>query len=85
MITESDIERIAAKVAEETIRKFLLALGVATGDEKAVLALQADFAHLRQSRMAVIAVKSKALTVATGALVTGLIGAVMLYVTGKGH
>lgn len=85
MMTETEIKRIAAEAADQAIRKLLLTLGVATGNEEAVIALQADFQHLRQSRLAVVAVKARVLMVLTGTFVTGLIGAATLYLTGKGH
>lgn len=82
---ESEIKKIAEVAAESAIRKLLLTLGVATGTEESVLALQSDFQHLRQSRLAVAAIKTRALMVATGAFITGLIAAMSLYLTGRGH
>lgn len=83
MMTEQDMERIAAKVAEQTIRKFLLALGVASSDEKAVIELQKDFAHIRESRLAYAAVRMRAAMVVTGVVVTGVIAAVVMFLSGR--
>lgn len=84
-MTEQDIERVAARAAEETLRKFLLAIGVNVAEPSEALELQKDFAHVRESRLAVAAVKSKALMVAVGVVMTGIIGVLWMAVTGRAH
>lgn len=75
-------------LVKEAVSEFLLALGVDVGSPAAVIELQKDFHHVRQSRLTMGAVRrevgSKVLSVVTGSAVTGMIAAVAFYVT-KGH
>lgn len=84
-LTSSEIEHLASEVAKKAIRELLLTLGVNASDPASALELQADFQHLRQSRLAVAAVKTRAMMVLTGTFVTGLIAAVWLAFSAKGH
>lgn len=80
-LTERDVERIA----EETVRKLLLAMGVNASDPAAVLQMQDDFRHLRDWRMSVDTIKAHGLKTAVGILVTGAAGAMFAYFKGAFH
>jgi hypothetical protein len=83
-LTPAEIKEIASEAADEAVRKLLLTLGVATGDEKAMLAMQADFRHLRTWRESVETVKRRGLIAAVSFLVPA--GLTALYIGFfKGH
>lgn len=76
-------------LVKEAVREFLLALGVNIHTPEAVIELQKDFHHIRNSRLTARAIRnevgSKVISVLTGSAVTFVIGAVAFYVTAKGH
>jgi hypothetical protein len=76
-------------LVKEAVREFLLALGVNIHTPEAVIELQKDFHHIRNSRLTMGAVRrevgSKVVSVLTGSAVTGMIAAVAFYLTTKGH
>lgn len=71
-------------VVREAVQEFLLALGVNVATPEAVIELQKDFHHIRNTRLMSRAVRneigSKVISVLTGSAVTGVMGAVAYYV-----
>jgi hypothetical protein len=47
--------------------------------------MQRDFAYVRTWRESVVTVRNAGLKAAVGVLVTGALGAVLLYFQGRGH
>ena len=76
-ITEAVMERIAeaaaTKAAKETVQELFKTLGVDTSSTAAVLEVQKDFAHLRETRLARLAIKSKAVMTMVGIFTTGAV------------
>lgn len=79
-----ELHEIAKEVAKQTVREFFLALGVNAEDPDAVIAVQKDFAHLRAWRESVETVKRKGLGTAVTVIVSGVLGAIYLYLQ-RGH
>lgn len=77
-LTADDVDRIAKRAVSET----LLALGVNTKDPDDFIEMQKDFAHVRAWRQSVETVRTRGLIVATGIIVTGIIGAVWMAIKG---
>lgn len=69
-----DVEEIAEEAANKAVRKMMIAMGVDISDEGAMIAMQADFRHLRTWRESTDAVKRRALLTAVGVLITGFVG-----------
>jgi hypothetical protein len=84
-MTDADVERIATEAARRAVRETFLALGVNAADPESVVEMQKDFAHIRDSRLAFVAMKTRAYMVATGTVVTGIIAAVWMALRGNGH
>lgn len=80
-MTEAEIKHVAEEAAEGALRKFLLMIGVDVSSPAAMIELQADFRHLRNTRTTATAIWQKVLMVVVGSAVTGIIGAVVYYVT----
>ena len=72
------------EIAREAVREFLLALGVNVATPEAVIELQKDFHHVRNTRLTVGAVRNeiwtKTVSVLTGGAVTGVLAAIGYYV-----
>lgn len=83
-LTSSEIEHIAQESAKKAVRELLLAMGVDASDPKALIEMQKDFAHNRRWRESVETVRTKGLIVATGIVVSGIIGAIWMAMRG-GH
>jgi len=83
-LTSSEIEHIAAVSAEAAVRKVLLTMGVDTSDDKAMLEMQRDFAHVRTWRNSVDTVKRQTLITAIGVIVSGVAAAIWM-AFGKAH
>lgn len=62
------------EVATAAVHKTLLTIGVDVSNPESILAVQADFQHLRAWRESTEAVKRKALLTAVGIIITGAIG-----------
>jgi hypothetical protein len=84
-LTSSEIEHIAAESARKAVRELLVAMGVDANDPKALLEMQRDFALIRDWRLSIGVIKVRALMVAVGIIVSGLIGAVWMIMSGKVH
>lgn len=84
-LTSSEIEHIASEAAKKAVRELLLAMGADVSDPKEIRELQKDFAHTRESRLAIAAVKIKVVLVATGTVVTGIIAACWIALRGGSH
>jgi hypothetical protein len=82
-LTQAEIKHIADESAKAALRDMLTMMGVDATDPKALLEMQQDFAHLRLWRESVETMRTKGLMVATGIIVTGVIGAIWLAI--KGH
>lgn len=80
-MTEAEIKNIAEEAAEGALRKFLLMIGVDVSSPAAMLELQADFRHLRVERQTVGELRKKIYATITGSVVTGIIGAIVYYVS----
>jgi hypothetical protein len=81
VVTDHDTKDIV----REAVKEFLLALGVDVGSPAAIIELQKDFHHVRNSRLTMGAVRreigNKTISVLTGSALTALIAAVGFYVT----
>ena len=79
-----EVRHIATEAAKEAIRELLVAMGVNAHDEKALLEMQQDFAHVRAWRKSTETIKAKSLSAAVTFLVTGAFGyLVFLFTTHK--
>lgn len=81
-LNDAEIQDIATAAADAAVRKLLLTMGVDASDDKALLEMQKDFAHVRESRLAIAAMKTRAYVVATGVVVSGVIAAVWMALKG---
>lgn len=78
-MTEDDVKR----VAKEAIKEFLVALGVNAADGPAMIELQKDFAHVRENRLAMMAIKGKVILTLAGAAALSAATTIWLSMTGK--
>lgn len=83
-MTVSEIKSVAEDAAEGALRKFLLVLGVDVSTPPAMIELQKDFAHVRQSRVTMGSIGSNILTAVISSAVTG-IGVVVVFYLTRGH
>lgn len=79
MTSREEIREIAGEAAEQAVSRMLLALGVDASDPEAVIAMQADFKHLRSWRESTEAVKRHSLKAAVTVIVTAGLGAVLVF------
>lgn len=84
-LTSSEIQQIASATAEEAVRKTLLVMGVDISDPKAIQEMQYDMAHVRRWRKSVETVQRQSLVAAIGIIVSGVAGAIWMYISTKGH
>jgi hypothetical protein len=84
-VSPAEIQDVAEAAARKAIAEMLLTLGVDTSDPKAIKEMQRDFAYVRSWRESVVTVRNAGLKAAVGVLVTGTLGAVWLYLQGRGH
>lgn len=84
-LTSSEIEHLASEAAHKAVRETLLMMGVDVTDPKSLIEVQKDFAHTRESRLAIATIKTRAYMVATGTVVAGILAAVWLALKGNGH
>jgi hypothetical protein len=84
-LSSSEIQHIASETAKAAVRETLLTLGVNIEKPDAILKMQQDFAYLRDWREASGTIKARTITTLVGILVTGLVGAVWLALTGGRH
>lgn len=70
-LNDAEIQDIAAAAADAAVRKLFLTMGVDTSDDKAMIEMQRDFAHVRAWRKAKDKVQSTAFTTAVSVLITG--------------
>lgn len=82
-MTEAEIKQLADTAAHEAVKRTLLALGIDASDPEAIIAMQADFRHLRTWRESTEAVRRKAFLTAVAVIVTGALG--YLWVAFKGQ
>jgi hypothetical protein len=82
-LTSSEIEHIASASADAAVRKLFLTMGVDTSDDKAMLEMQRDFAHVRNWRRSVERVRRQTLIVAVGVIVSGILGAIYMAFRGS--
>lgn len=76
-----EVEQVATQVAEKVVNRLFLILGVNASDEKELIKLQRDLAHLRGWRESMEIVRSRSLATAVGFLVTAVLGYVLFFVT----
>lgn len=76
-----EVEQVATQVAEKVVNRLFLILGVNASDEKELIKLQKDLAHLRGWRESMEIVRSRSLATAVGFLVTAVLGYVLFFVT----
>lgn len=81
MSSLADMEDVAERAATKAITKMLLTLGVDASDDKAMLAMQKDFAYLRSWRESIELVRRRGLITAVTVVTTGFLG--MLYLMFK--
>lgn len=76
-MTEEDIEAIASRAADSAARKavveVLLVMGVNATESKALLDMQSDFRHLRESRLGREEFVNKSKLALIGVFVTGIL------------
>lgn len=84
-LTSSEIEDLTNEVAKKAVRETFLALGVNASEPQSIIEMQRDFAHIRESRLAFAAMKTRAYLVVTGTVVTSILTAIWLAVRGNGH
>lgn len=82
-LNDAEIQDIAGAAADAAVRKLFLTMGVDTSDDKAMIEMQKDFAHTRESRLAIAAIKTRAYLVATGIVISGVLGAIWLAFKGQ--
>lgn len=82
-LTQAEIKHIADESAKAALRDMLTMMGVDANDPKALIEMQADFAHLRTWRESVEAVRTKGILVATGIIVSGVIAAIWMAIRGN--
>lgn len=78
-MTEDDVKR----VAKETVKEFLVALGVNAGDGASMLELQKDFAFVREIRLSRAALQAKIWMTVIGVAVTGAAATFWSSIIGK--
>ena len=83
-VTTEQMHEIAEEVAERTVNKLFLALGVNTADPNEIPKFQKDLAHLRSWRESTEAIKRRGLLSAVTFIVTAALGWVA-YGTWHGH
>lgn len=83
-LSSSEIQHIASETAKAAVRETLLTLGVNIEKPDAVLKMQQDFAYLRDWREASGTIKARTITTLVGILVTGMVGAIWVALSG-GH
>ena len=84
-LNDKEIQDIATAAADAAVRKLFLTMGVDTSDDKAMIEMQRDFAHVRTWRKSVETVRRQTLITAIGVIVTGAIGFLYLAFTKGGH
>jgi TRAP-type mannitol/chloroaromatic compound transport system substrate-binding protein len=84
-MTPAEVQNVAEAAARKAVAEMLLMLGVDASDPKAIKEMQRDFAYVRSWRESVVTVRSAGLKAAVTVLVTGALGAVLLYLQGRGH
>jgi len=81
MMTEAEVKKVAEDAAEGALHKFMLLLGVDVSTPAAMIELQRDFTHLRQERLTFRNIRDKVWASLAGCVVTGVVSAVVWYVT----
>ncbi|MGX9443843.1 hypothetical protein ACWX0K_14875 [Nitrobacteraceae bacterium UC4446_H13] len=84
-LNDAEIQDIATAAADAAVRKLFLTMGVDTSDDKAMLEMQRDFAHVRTWRKSVETVRRQTLLAAVGVIVSGILGAVYMAFSRGGH
>lgn len=82
-LTQAEIKHIADESAKAALRDMLTMMGVDANDPKALIEMQADFAHLRTWRESVETVRTKGIIVATGIIVSGVCAAIWMAIKGN--
>ena len=82
-MTEAEVKRVASEAATAAVNELLLKMGVDVSDPKALIEMQADFAHTRKWRKSVETVQRQSLITAIGILVTGFAGALWMALKGS--
>jgi hypothetical protein len=83
-LTSSEIEHIASAAAKKAVHETLLMLGVDASEPDEIKEMQRDFAHLREFRQSIVAVRRHSWKIVVGILLSGVAGAVMLAFKSKG-
>ncbi len=76
-----EVEQGAAQVAEKVVGRLFLVLGINASDEKELIKLQKDLAHLRGWRESMEIVRSRSLATAVGFIVTAVLGYVLFFIS----
>ncbi len=82
LLTAPEVQQIATESARAAVREMLLTMGVDASDDKALVEMQKDFAHVRLWRQSVDTVRRQTFIVAVGVVVSGIAGAILLAVRG---
>lgn len=82
-LNADEIKHIASDAAREAVKEMLLVLGIDISDPKALLETQKDFAHNRSWREATETIRTKGLVVATGIVISGILGAAWMAIRGS--
>jgi hypothetical protein len=81
MTDEGEIAQIAEQVSQKVVSRLFLILGVNASDEKELIKLQKDLAHLRGWRESMEIVRSRSLATAVGFVVTALLGYALFFIS----
>lgn len=80
-----EVKAIAAEAAKAAVVELFISLGVDAKDPEAIITMQKDFAHLRHWRESIDTVKRQSLKTAVGVIMTGILGAILMYFQSRGH
>lgn len=80
-----EIRTIASEAAKAAVVELFVSIGVDAKDPEAIITMQKDFAHLRQWRESIETVKRQSLKTAVGVIMTGILGAILMYFQSRGH
>lgn len=84
-LNDAEIQDIATAAADAAVRKLLLTMGVDASDDKAMIEMQRDFAHMRSWRKSVETVRKQTLMVSVGVIVSGVLGLIYMAFQRGGH
>jgi hypothetical protein len=85
ILSPVEIQHIASESAKAAVREMLLTLGVNVNEPEAIKQMQQDFAYLRDWREASGTIKARTIATIVGILVSGLVAAIWMAISGGRH